>query len=124
MTARRSGGTCSRPACACSASSKKPRVPEPDSRLTSAVAASSAGGTPLRRRTHGWDGATTTVSVSRPTGPSSQPVRHAGSLHEADVGDTGEHGLGRRPAQAAQPRDAEQQVKAGQIRYPRRQGHS
>lgn len=44
-------------------------MPEPDSRLTSAVAASSAGGTPLRRRAHGWDGATTTVSVSRPTGP-------------------------------------------------------
>jgi hypothetical protein len=47
------GGTRARSVCARSASSKKSRVPEPASRLTSGVRASSLAGTPLRRRVQG-----------------------------------------------------------------------
>src|SRR5215472_5978213 len=67
------GGTCSRPAWTRRASARKSRVPEPASRLTRGVWASSVAGTPLRRRAHPWVGATTRVSTSRPTGSACRP---------------------------------------------------
>ena len=72
------GGTGSRPAWRSSASARNRRVPEPASRLISAAAASSAAGTPLRRRAHGWDGGTTRTRVSRETGSAARPAGTSG----------------------------------------------
>ena len=73
-------------------------VPEPPSRLTSAVAASSAALTPPRRRVQRWPGATTTVSRSWPmTLPRTGPGLPR-AFDEADIGlalgDVADDGLG------------------------------
>jgi hypothetical protein len=72
------GGTGSVPACDRSASSRYRLVPDAGSRLTSAVAASSAAVIPERRRTHGWPGSTTTVRVSVPARRDLSPAGRSG----------------------------------------------
>ena len=67
------------------ASSRVVRVPEPGSRATNGVLASSSGGRARRRRAHGWAGVTTTTRRSWPTVQLWQTARHRGRLDEADV---------------------------------------
>ena len=100
------------------------RVPDPSSRSTSGVAASSAGRTGDLRRAHGWSGRTTTASRSVATtrdrsprggaGPSTKPRSASRSLTRVATASlfaaTRVTSAGARPACSYSPRSATSQL--------------